>query len=207
MLKSLAAHVLACVLSVSAFAATKQEIQEGVKAKVAEGMEKYHVPGVSIAVIEHGAISWAQGYGVAEAGSTKPVTADTMFQAASISKPVASTATLRLVQRGKLSLDTDVNEYLKSWKVPDNEFTTEKKVTLRRIMSHSAGLTVHGFPGYAAGEPLPTIPEVLDGTKPANTPAVRVNVEPGTIWRYSGGGYTIMQLAMTDVTEKSFPAL
>ncbi len=196
---------LALLLSVTALAATKQEVQEHVKAKVAEGMEKYHVPGVSVAVIEHGEISWAQGYGVMEAGSSKPVTVDTMFQAASISKPVASMATLRLVQRGKLSLDTNVNEYLKSWKVPDNEFTTEQKVTLRRIMSHSAGLTIHGFPGYETGAPLPTVPQILDGQSPANTKPVRVETVPGTKFNYSGGGITIMQLLICDVTGKAFP--
>jgi CubicO group peptidase (beta-lactamase class C family) len=114
---------------------------------------------------------------------------------------------MKLVEDGKLELDADINRFLKSWKVPDNEFTAKQKVTVREILSHSAGFTVHGFPGYAAGEPLPTIVQILDGAKPANTPAIRVNVEPGTIWRYSGGGYTVLQLAMTDVKGKAFPAL
>src|SRR5262249_12938142 len=112
------------------------------------------------------------------------------------------------VEEGKLSLDEDVNAKLKSWKVPDNEFTKEQKVTLRRIVSHSAGLTVHGFPGYASGEPVPTAVQVLDGVKPpANTAPVRVEVEPGQKGKYSGGGCPIMQLMMTDVTGEAFPPL
>ena len=174
---------------------------------LAERMANYKVPGVSIAVIQNGRIAWARGFGVKEAGKTDPVTPATLFQAASISKPVAATAMLRLVERGTLSLDTNVNKYLKSWKVPDNKFTTTEKVTLRRIVSHTAGLTVHGFPGYATTAPIPTVVQVLDGVKPANTAPVRVDTTPGAIERYSGGGTTIMQLLLTDVTGKPFPAL
>ena len=109
-------------------------------------MELYKVPGLSIAVIDNFQIVWAKAYGVIEAGSTTPVTPQTLFQAGSISKPVAASGALYLVQQGNLSLDEDVNRKLKSWKVPENEFTKNEKVTLRRLMSHSAGLTVHGFP-------------------------------------------------------------
>src|SRR6201987_4852087 len=97
---------------------------------------------------------------------------------------------LALVQEGKLSLDEDVNQKLKSWKVPENEFTREQKVTLRRLMSHSAGLTVHGFPGYAVDEPIPTLTQIFNGEKPANTAPIRVDFVPGTKDRYSGGGIT-----------------
>lgn len=174
---------------------------------LAERMTNYKVPGVSIAVIQNGRIAWARGFGVKEAGKTDPVTPTTLFQAASISKPVAATAMLRLVERGTLNLDTNVNTYLKSWKVPDNKFTTTEKVTLRRIVSHTAGLTVHGFPGYATTDPIPTVVQVLDGVKPANTDPVRVDTTPGAIERYSGGGTTIMQQLLVDVTGKPFPAL
>ncbi len=101
---------------------------------------------------------------------------------------------------GKLDLDKDVNQYLKSWKLPENEFTRTTKVTLRGVLSHSAGLTVHGFPGYAAGEPLPSVPQILDGAKPANTPPIRVDAVPGTLYRYSGGGYVLAQQLLLDVT-------
>ena len=174
---------------------------------LAERMTNYKVPGVSIAVIEGGRIAWARGFGVKEAGKTDPVTPTTLFQAASISKPVAATAMLSLVEGGTLSLDTNVNKYLTSWKVPDNKFTATEKVTLRRIVSHTAGLTVHGFPGYATTDPIPTVVQVLDGAKPANTAPVRVDTTPGAIERYSGGGTTIMQQLLVDVTGKPFPAL
>ena len=177
------------------------------KFKLADRMKRHHVPGVSIAVIEHGEISWARGYGVVEAGASRPVTADTLFQAASISKPVAALAALRLVQDGKLSFDANVNDYLKSWHLPDNEFTVEQKVTLRRLLSHSGGLTVHGFPGYESGAQLPSLPQILDGVKPANTAAVRVDTVPGTRYNYSGGGITIMQLILGEVSGKPFPEL
>jgi hypothetical protein len=147
-------------------------------------MAELHVPGVSIAVIHDGAIQWARGFGVARVGGP-PVTAKTLFQAASISKPVTALAVLRLVQAGKLDLDTDVNGYLKSWKIPENTFTEEHPVTLRELLTHSAGVTVHGFPGYASGAPIPTLTQVLNGTPPANSPAIRVDTTPGTAWRYS----------------------
>src|SRR5215204_2812751 len=174
---------------------------------LAERMAHYNVPGISIAVVEGGRLSWARGVGLAQAGTTDSVTPTTLFQAASISKPVTATAMLRLVERGTLDLDADVNRYLTSWKVPDNKFTATEKVTLRRIVSHTAGLTVHGFPGYSPTGPMPTVVQVLDGKKPANTDAVRVDTTPGAISRYSGGGTTIMQQLLMDVTGRPFPAL
>jgi len=174
---------------------------------IAERMAHYNVVGVSVAVIDNYAIHWAKGYGLLAKDSKRPVTTETLFQAGSISKPVAATAALHLVETGRLSLDEDVNRKLKSWQVPENDFTRDQKVTLRRILSHSAGLTVHGFPGYAVGDRIPTLIEILDGVKPANTPAIRVDLVPGTTERYSGGGYTIMQLLLTDVTQERFPEL
>lgn len=174
---------------------------------LADRMAHYKVPGVSIAVVEGGRIAWARGFGVREAGAADSVTAATLFQAASISKPVAATGMLRMVDEGKLALDTPVNEYLVSWKVPENEFTAREKVTLRRLASHSAGLTVHGFGGYRAGTPVPSVPQILDGNGPSNSAPVRVDAAPGSFWRYSGGGVTIEQLVMTDVAKEPFPAL
>jgi CubicO group peptidase (beta-lactamase class C family) len=168
-------------------------------------MQLYKCPGLSVAVIDNFKIAWAKGYGVTEAGSNTPVTVHTLFQAGSISKPVAATGTLSLVEQGKLSLDENVNEKLKSWQVPDNEFTKDQKVTLRRIMSHSAGLTVHGFPGYAVGAPIPTLVQIFNGEPPANTAPIRVDFVPGTQSRYSGGGVTIEQQLVMDVTGKPFP--
>jgi CubicO group peptidase (beta-lactamase class C family) len=170
-------------------------------------MKHYGVNGVSIAVIRDSKIEWAKGYGLADVEEKKPVTPDTLFQAGSISKPVSAMGALVLVQDGKMSLTADVNTYLKSWKIPANEHTAKGPITLERLLSHTAGLTVHGFPGYAAGAAVPTVPQVLDGAPPANTAPVRADLDPGAQYRYSGGGYTIAQLAMTDVTGQPFPAL
>jgi CubicO group peptidase (beta-lactamase class C family) len=172
---------------------------------IVERMKHYKVPGASIAMISGGKVAWARGYGVASNG--KPVDTETLFQAASISKPVTALMALRLVDEGTLSLDEDVNLKLRSWKVPENEFTKTQKVTLRRLLNHSAGLTVHGFDGYAAGGPVPSLLDILDGKKPANSEPIRVEAIPGTKWSYSGGGYVVVQQLVTDVTGKSFPAL
>jgi CubicO group peptidase (beta-lactamase class C family) len=176
-------------------------------ATIEERMRVHGVPAVSIAVINEGRVEWAKAYGFADVEARRPATTATLFQAASISKPVAAMAALRLVQEGRLALDEDVNTRLRSWKVPANELTARRPVTLRLIMTHSAGLTVHGFPGYASGVPVPTVVQLLSGEKPANTAAVRVDIEPGSRWRYSGGGTTVMQLLMTDITGEPFPAL
>lgn len=175
--------------------------------KLSERMKFYKVPGVSVAFFDHGNVIWSRAYGLADVVTKKPVTPETLFQAASISKPVTALAALHLVQEGKLSLDENVNDKLRTWKVPDNQFTAQEKVTVRRILSHSAGTTVHGFPGYSSDEPIPTVVQILNGEKPANTDPIRVDVVPGTIWRYSGGGYVILQALMSDVTGKPFPEI
>jgi len=164
---------------------------------LSERMKFHHVPAVSVAVIHAGQIVWAKGYGEAKE--------DTLFQAASISKPVTALAALAMVRKGQLSLDEDVNSKLKSWKVPDNEFTAQQKVTLRQLLSHSAGMTVHGFAGYAAAEPLPSLIQILNGEKPANNEPIRVDVLPVSVWRYSGGGFTVVQQLMIDTAGKPFP--
>ena len=173
---------------------------------LAERMAATHVPGVSIAVIHNGVIEWAQGFGVTRIGGP-PVTAATLFQAGSISKPVAALAALRLVQAGKLSLDADVNSVLKSWKLPDDPKANGKPVTLRELLTHTGGTTVHGFPGYASDAPVPTLLQVLNGEKPANTPAIRIEAQPGTRFNYSGGGFTIIQQMLIDVSGQDFPKL
>jgi CubicO group peptidase (beta-lactamase class C family) len=177
------------------------------KFRLADRLAHHRVPGVSIAVVDSGRLAWARGFGLKEAGTADSVTATTLFQAASISKPVAATVMLRLVDEGKLALDSAVNGYLRSWKLPDNKFTLRAPVTLRRIVSHNAGLTIHGFPGYATGASVPTLVQILDGVKPANTGPVRVDTFPGAISRYSGGGTTLMQLVLTEVTGEPFASL
>jgi CubicO group peptidase (beta-lactamase class C family) len=170
-------------------------------------MRYYHVPGLSIAVVDDFRIVYAAGFGVTEFGGPTAVDTSTIFLAGSISKPVFATGVLRLVEQGKLTLDDDINRALKSWKLPESRFTQAEKVTLRRLLTHSAGLTVWGFPGYEMGSPIPTVPQVLDSGGPANTGPVRNDTTPGARWRYSGGGITIAQLMSTDVTGEPFPAL
>ena len=168
-------------------------------------MARRHVPGLSLAIIQNGRIVEARAYGVTDAGSGAAVTPSTLFQAGSISKSVAALGALHLVEQGKLTLDGDVNTTLTTWKVPASKFTSATPITLRRLLSHTAGLTVHGFPGYAMDAPRPTLVQVLDGTAPANTEAIRSDTAPGARWNYSGGGYTVMQQMMLDVTGQPFP--
>ena len=170
-------------------------------------MASMKVPGLSIAVFEHGRIVWAEGYGMRDVANESPVDTSTLFQAASISKPVSATVMFRLIEQGRLSLDEDVNDKLTSWKVPANRFTVVAKVTPRLLVSHMAGTTVSGFDGYSVGAPLPTLPQILDGLPPANSAPVRVTDIPGAHERYSGGGVTILQLLMQDITGKSFAVL
>jgi CubicO group peptidase (beta-lactamase class C family) len=173
--------------------------------RLEDRMKYFNVPGVSIAVIENGKVAWARGYGVRDLDTKTPVDAETVFQAASISKPVSAMATLKLVEMGKLNLDEDINQKLVSWKVPENSYTEKEKVTLRRILTHRAGLTTSGFPGYATGNVIPSVVQILDGTKPANTEAVRVDILPQSKARYSGGGFTVMQQLLVDVGGQPFP--
>jgi CubicO group peptidase (beta-lactamase class C family) len=169
-------------------------------------MTDLHVPGVSIAVIHNGSIEWARGFGVMREGGA-PVTEYTLFQAGSISKPIAAMAALYQVQKGRLSLDADINSELISWKLPESPAANGKPVTLRELLTHTAGLTVHGFPGYATNDPVPTLIQILNGDKPANTPPIRVESEPGSKWNYSGGGYVVMQQLLLDTTKEPFPKL
>lgn len=172
---------------------------------LAERMDRWNVEAVSVAVIHDFDVSWARAWGLADREEGTTATTETLFQAGSISKPVAATGALRMVEEGRLSLDTPINEFLTSWSLPDNEFTAQTPVTIRRLLSHTAGTTVHGFPGYPPWAPVPTVQQVLDGESPANTAAVRVDIRPGTRVRYSGGGTTIVQLAVTDMSGEPFP--
>jgi len=174
---------------------------------IEDRMEHYGVPGISIAVIKDCEIEWVKSYGVMDKESKSPVTKETLFQAGSISKPVAAYGALRLVEQNTIDLNEDINTYLKSWKLPDSEFTKEKKVTLKNLLNHSGGITVHGFLGYSPDLTVPTLVEVLNGTPPANSGAIFVDKIPEESYRYSGGGYTIIQQMMMDVENKSFPLL
>lgn len=169
-----------------------------------ERMAHHKAPALSLAVIVDGRIAWAKAYGVRQTGKPGAVNTQTIFQAASISKPVAAVTALRLVEKGFLGLDEPVNNRLLSWFLPDNAYMRESAVTLRHLLSHSGGVNVHGYPGYPAGADIPSTEAVLRGAPPANTPAAVVAQTPGKAWRYSGGGYTILQRLIEDVTGLRF---
>jgi len=171
---------------------------------VEQRMARWKVPGVSVAVVDDGRIAWARGYGVIAAGQRTTVTPETRFQAASVSKPVAAAAAMSLVQDGRLTLDGDVNASLKSWTLPASAFTAERPLTLKDLLSHTGGTTVHGFPGYAQGAAVPTLVQLLNGAAPANTKAVVSEAKPGERWKYSGGGYEIVQQMIEDASGRPF---
>jgi CubicO group peptidase (beta-lactamase class C family) len=169
-------------------------------------MKQRGIPAISVAVIKNYQIVCAKGYGVTDKGGSTPVTPATLFLAGSISKPVAALGALYLVEQGKLSLDEDVNAKLKAWKIPDNEYTRKQKVTLGLILDHTAGFTGGDFfPGYAVGEPLPSLLQILDGKPPANNDPVRVGFVPGSEWHYSGDGYLVVQQLIVDASGERFP--
>lgn len=167
-------------------------------------MRRLHVPGLSIAVVDHGRLAWAKGYGVVGPGGA-PVTPATLFQAASISKPVAAFGAMTLVESGKLDLHADINTQLRSWRLPGTAGAT--RVSLLQLLSHTGGLNVSGFPGYAPGKAVPTLLQVLEGAAPATTAPIRVASPPGGAWNYSGGGYTVVQQLVMDVSGQGFDAL
>lgn len=170
-----------------------------------EAMRKIGVPGASIAVIQDFRIQWTRGYGVADVVTGAKTTSDTLFQAASISKPIAAMAVLRAAQDGRFTLDQDVNQHLASWKVPAGEMTARQPVTLRGLLSHTSGTDDgFGFPGYPPGAPLPTPVQILNGEAPSNVGPVLVTRPPLTAYKYSGGGLTLVQLLMIDVLKRPF---
>lgn len=194
--------------SIPAYASTLRravvfENDSGSKLSLADRMERWKVPGISVAVIDNCKIVDSHGFGITRKGGVE-VQSDTQFQAASVTKPVAAFAALRLVDQGLLSLDSDVNAELQSWEVPASPFLEGHPITLRGILSHSAGLIPGGYGGYSHSEPVPTLIQTLNGVEPARPKPVQVAYVPGSDWRYSGGGYLVAQLLMTEKTGKSF---
>ena len=161
-------------------------------------MAYYQVTGVSIAMIDENKIEWVKAYGLRENGTSDSVSPGTLFQSGSTGKSIMATVALQLVEQGSLSLDSAANLYLKSWKIPENSFTRRTPVTLRQLLSHTAGVTLPGVIGYQAGEPLPELIQILNGTPPANTPPVVVDRVPQTTFSYSSGGYMIVQQMIMD---------
>ena len=176
------------------------------KMNILDRMKYYKVNGLSIAVIENGEIQWAKAYGVSDASTGETVTTETLFQTASIGKVITALAALTLVKEGKITLDENVNNKLTSWKVAENKFTIKEKVTLRRLLTHSAGFTDdYGFAGYGIDDSIPALTDILKAHPPANNlkPLI-VNYVPGTLTKYSGGGYLIIQQLIEDLTGMTF---
>lgn len=166
-------------------------------------MERFGVAGVAIAVLKDGAVLHSGGFGVLQAGGGEPVNADTLFSVGSVSKVATATLLMKMQAEGLIDMDTDIRQYLKSWDMPDSD----TPITLRMILSHTAGFNIHGFGDFPPGADLPTVYDTLNGTPPATHSAVRFVDAPGTRYRYSGGGYTVAQLVATDVAGKDFPTL
>lgn len=174
---------------------------------LAQVMARLNVPGVSIAVVKDFEVHWAKGYGVADVTTSRPVETSTRFQAASISKPITALAAMRLAQDQKLDLDADVNAALTSWKVPETDLTRGHPVTPRALFSHTSGADDgFGFPGYDPALPRPTLVQILNGEAPSNVGAVHFARPPFAGFKYSGGGLTLMQLAIADLTRQDFAA-
>jgi CubicO group peptidase (beta-lactamase class C family) len=174
------------------------------KSSLKERMSFYNANAVSIAVIKDYKIEWVKAYGFADVSEKRSATAETLFQAASISKSINSLGILKLVEQGKLRLDNDINNYLKNWKFPYDSISKGKKITMENLLNHKAGLSVNGFGGYEKEQKLPTITQILNGEKPANTPAVRSIFEPNLEFKYSGGGTTISQLILENTTNEKY---
>lgn len=171
---------------------------------VPELMKQYQVPGTAVALVHGGRVAWSKGYGLADEATDTPVTPETLFQVASLSKPVTAWGVLRLVAQRKLALDAPVESYLTRWHLPPSEFD-HAEVTLRRLLNHTAGLSLGGYPGFDPREKLPTLKESLSGIT-GGVGDVRVAHLPGTRFRYSGGGYTLLQLIIEEVTGETFSA-
>lgn len=171
---------------------------------IEERMNYFNIPGVSIAFIEDEKIAWTKQYGYTGGDVNWPVTESTVFQAASISKPVSAIAALQLFEDEGFDLDRDLNDYLTSYKIPESRFTQNEKVTLRRLLSHSAGFNENLFEGYSKWEEIPELNQILYGLYPSKSGPITPFLIPGTLFYYSSGGYTILQQLITDITGKSF---
>lgn len=164
---------------------------------------KNNVPGIAVAVIKNGKVAWIQTIGYADLTSKKPVTSKTIFNVGSISKLVSAWGFMQLSEKGLVKLDEPADKYLTRWHFSESEFN-QSKVTLKRLLSHTAGLSVHGYGGSDQGIRLLSLEESLNGKTKRNGETVHLINEPGTKWQYSGGGYTVAQLLLEETTKKGF---
>ena len=195
--------LLVLMIPYSSFA--QQEIEQLVETldnKIPGILHDFSVPGAAVAIIDNGEIVIQKGYGYADVEKQVEVTAQTGFNIASISKTVAAWGVMKLVKSGKIDLDAPAENYLTRWQFPESDYDS-KEVTIRRLLSHTAGLSLHGYPGWTPEDVLPTVEESLNG-KTNGSGAVEIIMQPGTRYQYSGGGYTVLQLIVEEVTGRSF---
>lgn len=190
------------VVSAAACATPLQDFGATLDALVPALLTRYSVPGVAVALICQGDTVWFRGYGYADVERRKAVTESTVFQVASLSKTVTAWGVMLLVERGVLDLDAPAERYLTRWHLPPSHFNSEG-VTIRRLLSHTAGLSVRGYPGFEPTRTLPSLEQSLSGNN-GGAGDVRIIQRPGSGYLYSGGGYTLLQLIIEEVTGRSF---
>lgn len=174
---------------------------------IEERMHFYNISSISIAVINNSKIAWAKAYGLADVNDNRKADTHTLYQAASISKSINALCILKLAQEGKLDLDKDIRACLKTWTFPDNDLSKGKTITLKNLLSHTAGLSTGGFRGYLKGDSLPSINQVLDGVPPANSDGVKPVLVPGTAKQYSGGGTLVTKKILIDNISADYAGL
>ena len=197
-------------IEITQFAGDQSAFTNQLDQRIPQWLQRYEVPGAAVALVRNGEVVWSKGYGLADKARGVPVTPDTVFQVASISKSVTAWGVMRLVEKGQLNLDAPVEQYLTRWHLPPSSYDA-KGVTIRRLLSHSAGLSVHGFDGFLPEQPLPSLEESLSGNNSSDhmdggAGDVRIAMEPGAQFSYSGGGYTLLQLLVEEVTGETFTA-
>lgn len=169
-----------------------------------ERMRHHRVPGVAVALIDGYELQWAEAWGVLDAASGEPITDETLFEAASTTKVATATALLHLVEEGLIPLDRDVNEILRGWSVPASPLKESEPVTVRRLLSHTAGISrPEGGFDVVPGE-VPTLLDVLRGEEPALNEALRVESVPGSAHQYSNFGFILLQKIIEDASGRAY---
>ena len=190
------------------FAQSSSEIPPALDKEITALLQKYDIPGASLAVVSNGKIIWAKPYGYADTATKRPVNTDTLFQAASITKTLTSTAVMKTLMTYHIPLDAPVNDYLKRWKIPANEFTKKHPVTILTLLNHTAAIS-NPYPngGYGYQDTLPTLTQLFLGEPPATNPPLTVTAVPGRKYSYCNGCYSILQMFLEDETSETYPAL
>jgi CubicO group peptidase (beta-lactamase class C family) len=208
----------ATVVLVSSYVAAADDLQvlsaiselhseDGALLTVEQAMANHGLKGLSVAVIDDYEVSWSREWGVKSADGKDAIDSGTVFNIASIAKPVSATLMAILAEKGLIDLDEPVSSYLQRWQLPDNEFTRSVDITLRHLLSHTSGTTQHGYEDFYSGDEIPTLVDVLNGGELPGTDALGIDFKPGSQWRYSGGGYVIAQIAVEDHLRKPLTEL